>query len=272
MRYLVAGEAAHVPRPAGAPPLLLIHGLLGSSFSWRRNLPGLARRSLVIAPDMLGAGFSERPARLDCRLPAASERLLRFMDALNIECFDLVGASHGGAVAAGMAAMAPGRVHRLVLAAPVNPWSKRGWRRVWFLSTRLGGGACLRVAPMLKPFYGYILRRMYGDPRRIPPDSLEGYSSPIEIPGTLPHLLRVMACWRADLEELKRTYRRIEAETLLIWGERDRAVPPESAKEVGRQLVRSKLVILPTVGHLPYEEAAEVFNNLVTAFLQNGET
>ena len=61
MRYLCAGSG---------PPLLLLHGLLGYSFSWRFVIPVLAKESTVYAPDMLGAGFSECPANLECSLQA----------------------------------------------------------------------------------------------------------------------------------------------------------------------------------------------------------
>src|SRR6202040_3578083 len=115
MRYLRAGSG---------PALILLHGLLGYSFSWRYTIPALAPFATVYAPDMLGAGFSDRPAGLDYSMRATAKRLLRFIEALGISSFDLLGTSHGGAVAMMAAAECVGRssalrLRRLVLVAPV---------------------------------------------------------------------------------------------------------------------------------------------------------
>src|ERR1700675_2994647 len=90
MRYLRAGSG---------PPLVMLHGLFGYSFSWRYTMPGLAPYATVYAPDMLGAGFSDRPVGLDHSFRGTAQRLLRFIEGLGISSFDLLGTSHGGAVA-----------------------------------------------------------------------------------------------------------------------------------------------------------------------------
>src|SRR6266849_3708605 len=90
MRYLRAGSGR---------ALILLHGLLGYSFSWRYTMPDLARYATVYAPDMLGAGFSDRPAGLDHSMAATARRVLRFAEKLGISSFDLLGTSHGGAIA-----------------------------------------------------------------------------------------------------------------------------------------------------------------------------
>src|ERR1039458_7256728 len=87
MRYLRAGSG---------PALVLLHGLLGYSFSWRYTMPALAPYATVYAPDMMGAGFSDRPGGIDHSMRGAAKRLLRFIAALGISSFDLVGTSHGG--------------------------------------------------------------------------------------------------------------------------------------------------------------------------------
>lgn len=75
IRYLQAGSG---------PPLILLHGLMGYSFSWRFTIPVLSRHATVYAPDQLGTGFSDRPAELDCRLCAMAERLFKFLDAIGV--------------------------------------------------------------------------------------------------------------------------------------------------------------------------------------------
>src|ERR1700685_3591025 len=164
LRYLRAGAG---------PPLLLVHGLMGYSFSWRFTIPVLAQRSTVYAIDMLGTGFSDRPPDLDCSFKASGERLLLFMDKTGLASCDLMGTSHGGAVAMTAAALAPDRIRRLILVDPVNPWSAHGKQLTVFLSNPLISRLFIALAPRLPVLHKFYHHRMFGDRRRIPPDSLE---------------------------------------------------------------------------------------------------
>lgn len=259
MRYLRIGSG---------PPLLLLHGLLGYSFSWRYALPYLARQATVHAVDMLGVGFSDRPPGIDCCLRASAERLLRFFDAVNVESFDLLGTSHGGAVAMMAAALAPERVRRLILVAPVNPWSHHGKRMAAFLSNPIIAPLFLRIAPHLQFMHGYLLRDLYGDSTRIRPGTLEGYSEPFALPGAFAHELGILRTWNADLRDLQSVLPKIaDIPTLLIWGALDSAVDPASAKPLCSQFEDCRLIMLEGVGHLPYEEVPEEFNHAVSQFL-----
>jgi pimeloyl-ACP methyl ester carboxylesterase len=250
-------------------PLILLHGLLGYSFSWRFAIPTLAQLATVYAVDMPGAGFSERPPGLDCCLRASAERLLRFLDAMGLESCDLLGTSQGGAVAMMAAAITPQRVRSLILVNPVNPWSSRGKRRAFLLSSWPITPLFLRLAPYLRITHGYILRRLFGDARRIRPGTLDGYSSPFITVGAFDKTLAVLRSWDHDLQELKNMLPRItHIPTLMVWGSADRAVTPESAHELLQHFQNCRLVMLEGVGHLPYEEVPEEFNRVVAQFLE----
>src|SRR5438270_5824012 len=84
MRYLRAGSG---------PALILLHGLLGYSFSWRYVMPALASYATVYAPDMIGAGFSDRPGGTDHSMRATAFRILEFAERLGLSFFDLLGTS-----------------------------------------------------------------------------------------------------------------------------------------------------------------------------------
>ncbi|MGA7170810.1 MAG: alpha/beta fold hydrolase, partial [Candidatus Sulfotelmatobacter sp.] len=134
MRYLRAGSG---------PALILVHGLLGYSFSWRYTLPALAPYATVYAPDMMGAGFSDRVPGIDYSMRGTAQRLLRFIKQLGISSFDLLGTSHGGAVAMMAAAEClkeKSKLHlrRLVLVDPVNPYSAHGQKMAPFFGTPAG--------------------------------------------------------------------------------------------------------------------------------------
>jgi pimeloyl-ACP methyl ester carboxylesterase len=260
MRYLRAGSG---------PPLVLLHGLLGYSFSWRFALPALAETATVHALDMPGAGFSDRPAHTSGSFRAHAERVLRFLDAVGIGSCDLLGTSHGGAVAMVTASLAPRRVRTLILVAPVNPWSAHGRRLAPFLSSAPVSWLLLRLEPGLGIVHDVLLRRLYGDPQRIPAGTLAGYSAAFKIPGTLKYGLGAVGSWNRDLAELEAALPRIaNIPTLLLWGTRDGAVSPDSAERLRQQFTQCHLEIFEGIGHLPYEEAAEPFNAAVLGFLR----
>ena len=261
MRYLRAGSG---------PALLLVHGLLGYSFSWRFAIPALAQHATVYAIDLLGTGFSDRPPGLDCSFKASAERLIQFMDKMGLASCDLLGTSHGGAVAMVMAALAPDRIRRLILVDPVNPWSAHGKRLTVFLSNPLIAPLFSTLTPHVRSLHEYYHRRMFGDPRRIPPDSLEGYRKPMRIPGSYEYALAVARSWNRDLKELESALPRIaNIPTLLIWGSLDTAVDPASAAELKQHFRDCQLVMIEGVGHLPYEEDPEEFNRVVGEFLSS---
>jgi pimeloyl-ACP methyl ester carboxylesterase len=259
MRYLRSGSG---------PALVLVHGLLGYSFSWRHALPVLSEKATVYAVDMLGVGFSDRPHNLDCRFRAHAGRLLAFLDDVGITSCDLLGTSHGGAVAMMAAALAPERVQRLILVAPANPWSTHGKGWAPFLSSPPLAWLILRLGPGLGIAHDFMLQRLYGDRRRIRPGTLAGYSAPLRIPGAFKYWLDVMSTWNSDLDELQSVMARIaHIPALLLWGDEDRAVNPASATDLRRQFTDCQIEIFDGVGHLPYEEVPGRFNSSLLEFL-----
>ena len=263
MRYLKAGSG---------PAIILIHGLMGYSFSWRFTIPALAPHATVYAIDNLGAGLSTATEGMDCAAPATAERVLQFADALGITDFDLLGTSHGGGVAIMVAAICverkDARLQRLVLVAPVNPWSPHGKRLAPFLGTAFGSLLFRNTIERWRPLDYLWLRRMFADGSKIPPDSLEGYRIPVLKNHTFRQASRIVRNWTADLAELERALPKIrDYPTLLIWGTKDRAVDFRSAEPLRRNFRNARLVAFEGVGHLPYEEAPGDFNHAVIEFL-----
>jgi pimeloyl-ACP methyl ester carboxylesterase len=264
IRYLRAGSG---------PALILVHGLLGYSFSWRYTMPALAPYATVYAPDMMGAGFSDRPAGLDHSMRGTARRLLRFIKQLGISSFDLLGTSHGGAVAMMAAAEclsgdAGLHLRRLVLVAPVNPYSAHGRRLAPFVGSRFGTALFRLTSAHMRFSYPYWHARMYGDRSRIPTGTLEGYMAPLAKPGLFEHALSIVRTWTEDLRELEETLPRLASiPTLLMWGGKDSAVYASSAAPLAKYFPRSQSIIFPGIGHLPYEECPEEFNRALIEFL-----
>ena len=264
MRYLRAGSGR---------ALILLHGLLGYSFSWRYTMPALAPYAAVYAPDMMGAGFSDRPTGIDHSMRGTAKRLLRFIAGLGISSFDLLGTSHGGAVAM----MAAGeclrgntglQLRRLVLVAPVNPYSAHGRRLAPFFGSDFGAGLFRLSIARMNFLYPYWHARMYGERKRIPPGTLEGYLAPLAKPGLFEHALSIVRTWSQDLRELETTLPKLASiPALLMWGGKDTAVYASSAEPLAKVFRNSKSIIFPGIGHLPYEECPEEFNQALIEFL-----
>ena len=266
MRYLRAGSG---------PALILLHGLMGYSFSWRYALPALAPYRTVYALDMLGAGFSDRP-KIDHSMRATALRVLQFADRLGLSSFDLLGTSRGGAVAMCTAAECIDRgnlkVRSLILVAPVNPYSAHGRWLAAFAGSRHGSEVVRQVMESFPSLYPYWHGRMFGDANKIPADSLEGYKAPLKIPGPFDHALGIVRTWGEDLRELEALLPKLSTiPTLLMWGTKDPAVYFSSMKPLANFFPKVEQVVFPGVGHLPYEECADDFNQALIRFLTHGQ-
>ena len=288
MRYLKAGRG---------PALILVHGLLGYSFSWRFTMPALAPYATVYAIDNLGAGLSVAPRNLNCTVRAAAERVLQFADGLGLHEFDLLGTSHGGAVAMMAAALCadrdpqkagrasqqssseqnasqqeadrpPSRLRRLILVAPVNPWSPSGRTLAPFVASPLGSTLFRHTIERWRSLDGLWLRRLFGDRSKIPPDSLAGYRLPILQNDGFRYGSSIVKTWLSDLADLESVLPKIRNyPTLLVWGTNDRAVSYASAEPLRKNFTNASLVALEGVGHLPYEECPNEFNRALINFL-----
>ena len=260
VRYEVAGSG---------DPLLLLHGLVGSSQNWRRNIDAFARHSKVYALDLPNMGGSSRVQGLNASLAATADRLAATMDGLRLEKADIAAHSHGGAVALMFAARHPERVRRMILFAPANPFCNLGDRLLHFYSTRAGLWFA-RLIPLLPLRWKAIaLGRMYGDPHRVPTDALAGYVDGLHVPGTIDHVMQIVARWSFDMAALRAQLgAMLEVPTLLIWGDRDRAVGLQSAAELRRSLPSAELVTLAGVGHIAFEEVPEMVNATVARWMQ----
>ncbi len=269
----IAGARMRYLRCGSGPALILLHGLLGYSFSWRFTMPALAPYATVYAPDMLGAGFSDRAPGIDQSMRAMAHRVLEFIAKLGLSSFDLLGTSHGGAVAMMAAAecMKPAAsipIRSLILVAPVNPYSAHGRWMAPFFGSPVGAALFRYGFARMTFLYPYWHSRMYGNSRAIPPGTFEGYMAPLAVPGLFEHGLNIVRTWTQDLLELKALLPQLAGiPTLLMWGRKDPAVSASSATPLAKHFPNSRTVMFEGVGHLPYEECPEKFNRALIAFL-----
>ncbi len=268
----VDGVRMHYQRAGSGPPLVLIHGLVGSARNWRRNIGDLANDATVYAVDLPNMGESDRIPGLDASLEATADFIAHWMQAVGIEQADVAGVSHGGALAMMLAARHPERVGKLILFAPANPFCSLGHQLIRFYNTRVGSFLA-RTIPFLPKFIPMIaLGRMYGDARRATPESLQGYTAGLAQPGSIDHVLAIVNRWHTDMAKLRAALPQLVTRSmLLVWGDRDRAVGLASARELERILPHSHLVVVRGAGHLAFEEMPEICNHAMREWLAYAE-
>ena len=263
-RYLTLGSG---------PPIMLLHGLLGFSFSWRRNLEALSKLGTLYAIDGLCAGYSDHPCPVDCGMTAQADRMLKLMDELGLDSAAVVGNSHGGAIAMMVAALSAERgtprVNRLLLVDPVHPWAEYEWQQRLLIDCP---PALMTFGPLLlrsKLLQNLFLRRLYGDTRKVTQDTLEGYTAALPQAGTLEYGTGVVKTWRNDLSELERLSPKLaNIPAMVVWGTEDHAVKIESAPRLCEVFEDCEFIPFPGSGHMPMEETPELFNALATRFLR----
>lgn len=265
---LVEGVKIHYECAGTGRPLLLLHGLVGSAKNWRKNIGFLAGDSRVYAIDLFNMGESERVPGLDAGLEATADRVVECMDALGLDEADVAGHSHGGAVAMMLAARHAERVRRLILFAPANPFCDLGNQLIRFYQTRFGVWLARRIPFFPRMLKATALSRMYGDPSRVTDGVLDGYIAGLHVPGTIDHVLQIVQRWSADMGLLRFSLDKLAGKpTLLIWGDRDRAVGLSSGLQLQRILPMSRLIVIPGAGHIPFEEQPEVCNKAMRDWL-----
>ena len=252
----IDGVGIHYIEQGKGPAVLLIHGFGGHTFSFRHTIPALARDYRVIAVDLMGFGYSERPANADYSLTAHATRVLHLMDHLGIDRATAVGHSMGGEVAMRMASMAPDRVVRLVLAGSVS-------------GDRLPS---LPVTPLAKPFLPAMtrftslitLRRSVHDPSHFTPEVREAYLAPMRLKGSINGLYQILHDGRSDK---KIDYSRITQPVLVLWADEEKIVPRVALRKIQQHLPQSEVVTIDNAGHLLLEEQPDACNAVIRRFL-----
>lgn len=248
-------------RPSGegaaAAPFLLLHGLVAEGETFRSLMSELPPDRRVVALDLPGAGYSERPRSVDVGLGGMAEVVRSAARELGMERPVILGHSHGGAVTLRLAASHGDELSGVVLLCPAHPFSGREDNLVRFYLSP-PGRAFARLLPHLpSALHLWGFRAMPGRRDALGRAEMELHLRTLKAPGTVAHLLRLLKTWIEDMrvlgEELRA--RSLELPVLMLWGNRDMVVPLATAVELASAMRRVKLVPLPGVGHLPNEEA-----------------
>lgn len=247
---------------AGAP-VLLIHGSgpgVSAWANWRLVMPALAQQARVIAPDMVGFGYTERPQGFVYSMDAWVRQAVGLLDALGIERTDLVGNSFGGGLSLALAIAHPERVRRLVLmgSAGVSFPLTEGLDAVW------GYTPSVENMRAIMDYFAFDQGLMSDDLARlrfeasIRPGFQESFAA--MFPAPRQRWIEALASTEADIRALPH-------QALVIHGREDRVIPLATSLTLSSWIQRSQLHVYGQCGHWTQIEHAARFARLVGDFL-----
>jgi pimeloyl-ACP methyl ester carboxylesterase len=266
----IAGLRTRYYHAGAGAPVVLIHGGGASADTWVRNIPALAARHAVYAPDLIGHGFADF-ADMAGKAPQAEQarHVIRFMDQMSLDGVTLIGHSFGGLIAALICLAQPERIAKLVLVASASVFhpaeeqeaTLRGAYENQIKALSDTSIAAIRARNVGSnfakddPFEEIVLTQLtffaLPDRKRAFEQTIEGL---IASAGDLQH--RVVH----RLEQ-------IAAPTLIVAGQNDPRLKHEHALAGQRRMRHARVEVFAQCGHKPYAEKADRFNRLVLDFL-----
>jgi pimeloyl-ACP methyl ester carboxylesterase len=256
------GEIAYLDLGDG-PAVVLLHGFPQSSFVWRDLAGLLAGRFRVIAPDLLGAGDSDKPAGEPLDIRAQSAYLRDLLEGLGLDRFGVVGAGHGGGIAQLLAA--DGGVEALVLLNPVVG----SFRPSTGIRENGDPPADERAGNAVPTAIRAMLAKGIGSGTRLTDGLLAEYVRPFEgTEGTAAFYRLAEGIDGAGLTGLEDRLAELEIPVLILWGEDDPFMPVEAADRLNAWIPTSTLGLLPGCGHFLAEEAMDTIGPMIYEYLR----
>ena len=253
----VFGQKIHYVEVGSGPPLILLHGLGGSSQNWALNSGPLSKAFHVIIPDQIGFGTSDKPF-INYRIATYVDFLDQFCKQLKIERATLVGESMGGWIAAAFTLAFPDRVDRLVLvdAAGYAPPANFDYRTLYGLnpSSREGMKKLAGRIFFNKAFAGDQVMDQFMAQRI---GAGDGYT-----------INMIIASMIRGEDFLDNRLEDIRQPTLIVWGREDGLIPLSDGQRFKKEIPNSTLVVLEQCGHVPNFEKAAEFNLALLKFLK----
>jgi pimeloyl-ACP methyl ester carboxylesterase len=250
-----------------APAMILIHGFAASNLVWSKVLLEIAENGFrVIAPDLLGYGYSDKPRQFDYTILRQAGMVVSLMKRLGIERGIVVGSSYGGAIAATIALDHPELVEKLILIGAVT--NNKPTR---YLLMRLFGSPIIGdiLSPLVvgsRSLLRLRMKRVYDrhswelDERRVDARHL-----PLRTRGAHRAIIRTVRRWNA--ERISREAHLITQPTLVLWGDTDREVPLGDGERLHEEIPNSRLIVFRACGHLPHEEYPQAVIRLISEFV-----
>ena len=251
IRYLEDG-------PSDCKTLILLHGIGASAERWSRVIPTLSRDYRVIAPDIIGFGYSDKPV-VEYTMDFFIDFFESFLDNLGISEASIIGSSLGGHIATEFAIRFPHMVEKLVLVSPAGMMRKS--------NPTLDRYIMAALYPEYQRVYEVFSEMVY-DSNTINQETLMDFVNRMNLPNAKYAFMSTLSGIRYA-PRLTGRLSNITAPTLLMWGENDTTIPlAEYAHQYNEIPNMEELVVIKKCGHIAPIERPATFNRIVLRFLK----
>ncbi|MDV6271628.1 alpha/beta fold hydrolase [Rhodococcus globerulus] len=265
LRFVDVGEG---------PPVVLVHGLLGSHETWAPQIGKLAKKYRVVAPDLFGHGQSDKPSG-DYSLSSHAATLRDLMDHLGISSAAWVGHSLGGGIVMQLSYLFPDRINRLCL---VSSGGLGPEVSLFLKAATLPGSELvlpLLASDRLRRTIESALRQLGRlglpvQPSRSAAETWRSLKTVSDRPTRAAFLAstRAVVGLRGQTVSATQHFSKFESlPSLLVWGGRDRMIPASHAENLRRAVPHSRVEIFPRAGHFPQLDEPELFFRVLDEFL-----
>jgi pimeloyl-ACP methyl ester carboxylesterase len=250
-----------------AKVIVLVHGFLSSTISFRQLLPDLTKEYKVIALDLPGFGQSEKSKSFIYKLSNLGQLIIDFLDKLNIQNAILIGHSMGGQICMHAAKKAPDRIDKLILLGCCS-YVKRASRSLIACSYLPLFTWGMRSWIQKKDIKQNLLSVLH-DSKLVTQEMIDGYSKPISEAAFINSLIRLLRHREGDMssEEL----REINQPVLMIWGKEDKVIPVKTGYRLKHDLPNAELIVYEKCGHLMMEEKPKEITTEIIRFIEKAE-
>lgn len=278
------GARLHYVRAGRGIPVVLLHGWPGFWYDWRHVIPVIAKEVEVIAPDLLGFGYSAKPNSPTSELyepDAQAARILELLDELEFDRFVAVGYDIGARVAQSLARMVPGRVRSLILGNPAYPgigdrrFSYPAQKEFWYQHFHNISGIENLVGynrDTVRLYLAYFYQHWSGRKDKVREQEFEGivdvYSQPDAFGASIGWYRSGAGTGLAsklNQDGLASPMLPIVQPTYILWGELDPIFPKEWSDHLTAFFPQVNIKYLPAVGHfIPFEAPEEMIETIKT--------
>ncbi len=254
IRYIEAGSNSK-------RVLVLVHGLGASAERWEYVIPELSKKYRIIAPDLLGFGYSDKPS-LDYTPQFFAKFLFDFLETIGINHCSMIGSSLGGQIVAEYAIAYREKIENVILVSPAGVMKN--------ITPALEAYVTAALYPSLDSVRN-AFQIMSGDDKKIPSHVIDDFIERMSLPNAkMAFSSTLLGLKAADI--ISNRLDNISVPVLVIWGRNDTVIPIKYASDFVTYIKDCQYIEMQNCGHTPYVEDPKKFAGHILDFLEKRGT
>ncbi|MEZ5347328.1 MAG: alpha/beta hydrolase [Pyrinomonadaceae bacterium] len=265
----IDGVKLHYQEKGTGTPVVLIHGFTSSTYTWKDVFGPMSEKFRVIAVDLKGFGFSDKPEG-DYSRREQGRLINGLLTHLKIEKAWLVGNSMGGETALNAALQAPDKISGLILVDSAGVlFESRNGLTPWYARLPFVGRGIMAIALAGNGVVRSGLEKSFYDDKKVSDERVKYYHRLLS--NDRAQRAAMLARQQFGNYPIEDRLGEIKVPTLIIWGAEDEIIPLEAGKKINSLITGSELKIYEKVGHIPEEEVPERLTADVIRFIEKTE-